>query len=50
MAHDTADHVQVDVQNAVLQGSLPGAVGLGAQQSPLLAAAPEEAQPTAMGV
>ena len=50
LAHDAADHVQIDIQDAVLQGFLIGAVGLGAQQAPLLAAAPDEAQAVAVGV
>ena len=50
-AHDAADHVQIDVQHHV--GKFPfvgGAVGLGAKQTPLLAAAPDEAQAVAVGI
>ena len=50
LAHNAADHVQIDVQHAVFELLLVGAVRLGAQQSPLLAAAPDEAQAVTVGV
>ena len=49
-AHDAADHVQIDVQHAVFELFLVGAVSLGAKQSPFLAAAPDEAQAVTVGV
>ena len=49
-AHDAADHVQIDVQHAVFELFLVGAVSLGAKQSPFLAAAPDEPQTVAVGM
>ena len=50
LAHDAADHVQIDVQDHLLQLRLMfGAIVLGAQQTQLLPAAPDEAQAPPMG-
>ena len=50
LAHDAADHIQVDIQHTALQILLLSAISLGAQQSPLLAAAPDKAQTVAVGL
>ena len=51
LAHDAADHIQVDIQHDIAKIIfVVGAVGLAAQQAPLLAAAEDKAQAAAVGV
>ena len=50
LTHNAADHIQIDIQHAVLKCFLILAVGLGPQQSPLFTAAPDKAQTVVMGM